>query len=312
MWSLVNVVPASHTHLNSQVRVAAARATSVALMSANLRRSLNNDLRAPTFRQHLSRYLTEFAKLVPESWSSIKELQSYTTGMNLNIMFADRTEEQATILLADPATRGGGNERNDEGKRDFVGKLAHLMTIAKKGNYYAVPLMGPQQTNQSHTDFVCFQLLGFRPGNKKYMQRLTNWSTDVWRGALLCSTLGIFSAPKLDADNTALVQRDVTAAFSSSNVQPWSVESLFQEDRVDHMYEFQRVHHEVAFDTSAIEDMNVDAESDSFEYDMDFVTLGMSLNIEKSKNIFVTDSIYLKSIYIFNIYILHMSYTLRC
>ena len=113
---------------------------SVALMSANLRRSLNNDLHCPSYRQHLSRYLTEFSNLVPESWSSMKDLQSYTTGLNLDIMFADRTEEQTAILLADPSTRGGC-DRSDESNRKFLDHLAHLMTITKKGKYYAIPLI---------------------------------------------------------------------------------------------------------------------------------------------------------------------------
>lgn len=260
----------------SQVKVAVARATSVALMSANLRRSLNNDLQLSSFRQHLSKYLTEFSKLVPESWSSMKELQSYTTGLNLDIMFADRSEEQTAILLTDPSTRGGC-DRSDESNRRFLDHLAHLMTITKKGKYYAIPLMKPHQSTSSHTDFVCFQLLGFRPGHKKYMQRLTNWSLDVWHGALLCSTLGIFSVPKtVDNMDTALVQSDLALAFSSSNVQPWSVESMFDEDRVDHLYEFHQVHHEVAFDTSTIEDMTAEEQAETGEHDINFVNLRCS------------------------------------
>ena len=87
---------------------------------------------------------------------------------------------------------------------------------------------------------------------------------------------GDFSVPKT-ADNmdTALVQSDLALAFSSSNVQPWSVESMFDEDRVDHLYEFHKVHHEVAFDTSTIEDMTAE-EDETDEYDINFVNLRFS------------------------------------
>ena len=115
---------------------------------------------------------------------------------------------------------------------------------------------------------------GISPWSQKYMQRLTNGSLDVWHGALLCSTLGIFSVPKtVDNMNTALVQSDMALAFSSSNVQPWSVESKFDDDRVDHLYEFHKVHHEVAFDTSTIEDLTAEEQTDMGEHDINFVNL---------------------------------------
>ena len=242
-------------------------------MSANLRRSLNGDFKQESFRKRLSHYLGSFSKLVPEPWNSMKELQSFTTGLNLNIMFADRSDEQAAILLAGPQSRGG-EEPHIESNRKFLGQLAHLMTIAEKGRYYAIPLLGAHQTEGMKTDFVCFQLLGFRPGHKKYMQRLTNWSSDIWHGTLLCSTLGTFSVVKSeDNAQSCTMQPDVTLSFSSSNVQPWNVNSFFEDDRVDHLYTFHNVQHEVGFDVSSIEDI-LSETTDSEAHDIDFVNLG--------------------------------------
>lgn len=242
-------------------------------MSANLRRSLNGDLKHESFRKHLSQYLGSFSKLVPESWNSLKELQSFTTGLNLNIMFADRSDEHAVILLAGPSSRGG-DETSIESNRVFLDQLAHLMTVANKGAYYAIPLQNERQSDAMKTDFVCFQLLGFRPGHKKYMQRLTNWSSDIWHGALLCSTLGTFSVAKSGGNGHEFtMQPDLTVSFASSNVQPWSVKSFFKNDRVDHLYAFDHVQHEVGFDVTAIEDIMNEIE-DSEAHDIDLVNLG--------------------------------------
>lgn len=80
----------------------------------------------------------------------------------------------------------------------------------------------------------------------------------------------------MDNMDAALVQSDLALAFSSSNVQPWSVESMFDEDRVDHLYEFHQVHHEVAFDTSTIEDMTAEEQAETGEHDINFVNLRCS------------------------------------
>lgn len=135
-------------------------------------------------------------------------------------------------------------------------------------------LLNDHQSDATKTDFVCFQLLGFRPGHKKYMQRLTNWSSDIWHGALLCSTLGTFSVAKSGDDGNELTMRpDLTVSFASSNVQPWSVTSFFKNDRVDHLYAFDSVQHEVGFDVTAIEDIMNEIE-DSEAHDIDLVNLG--------------------------------------
>lgn len=104
------------------------------------------------------------------------------------------------------------------------------------------------------------------------MQRLTNWSSDIWHGTLLCSTLGVFSVTKSNHENIAVVQSDTEVSFSSSNVQPLSVESFFEEDRVDHMYRFDGVQHEVACDFSAIEDISAFEDCD---HDVSLVKLGV-------------------------------------
>ena len=257
------------------VRVATSRAMSVALMSANLRRSLHSDLVAPSFRRNLARFLSAFCDLVPETWSSMKELQSFTTGLNLNVMFADRSEEQMLICLADETSRGGGEKRDSENRGCFLERLHHLMSVTKKGQYYAVPLKQSGQSDADRTHYLCFQLLGFRPGNKKYMQRLTNWGSDVWHGALMCSTLGLLSADKPLGceDQVAALPNSTSATFESSTVQPWQVEAFFENDRVDHLYRFDSVQHDVDFDVAAIQDLfHEDACEDS--YDIEFLTPG--------------------------------------
>ena len=48
---------------------------------------------------------------------------------------------------------------------------------------------------------------------------------------------------------------------------------MFDDDRVDHLYEFHKVHHEVAFDTSTIEDLTAEEQTDMGEHDINFVNL---------------------------------------
>ena len=160
-----------------------APALGVAHLSANVRRALNGDLERPEFERNLDRYLSSFSCLVQEEWGSFKELQSFTTGHNLQIMFADRSPEMQMIAAASKDTT--------EDDPSFRDKLDHVMSLMRKSGHYCMPCL--QQSNPNVTQYMCFQLLGFRPSNKKYMQRLTNWGTNRWRGQFACAVLGSFS-----------------------------------------------------------------------------------------------------------------------
>ena len=253
------------------VRVAASRAMGVALMSANLRRALHNDLHQETFRNNLSRFLNDFASLVDESWESFKELQSYTTGLHLQVMFADREQEQEQIVLAD--AQDGGNSRT------FLDQLAHLLTVSSKGSIYAVPLPRLQQSRDGFTSYVVFKLLGFKPGARKYMQRLTRWAQDSWQGSLMAATLGCMSVQNTEEGTFARLPADASASFASSNVQSLLVSALFEDDRVDYMHEFGSVDHEVCFDAGALEDF-VSTEGEE-QLPIALVTLGVQPKLWK-------------------------------
>ena len=96
-------------------------------MSANLRRSLHDALEQFSFRFNMGRYLNSFDQLVEEEWATFRELQGFTSGHNLNLMFADRTEDNAAILAALPDDAFSPN--------GFREQLAHFMSVTRKSGY---------------------------------------------------------------------------------------------------------------------------------------------------------------------------------
>ena len=179
-------------------------------------------------------------------------------------MFADLSDEQQLILLAGPESRGidinydsGSTDLVSESNRIYLDQLAHLTTVTQKGRYYAIPLQNSLQSasEKDTVDFVCFQLLGFRPGNKKYLQRITNWAVDIWRGKLMCSVLGTVSVAKMALDSEfPSLPADLSVSFPASCVQPWSVQSMFENELVEHLYVFEDALHESGFDSSALQE----------------------------------------------------------
>ena len=237
-------------------------------MSANLRRALHTDLEQDSFRCNMGRYLLSFDQLVAEDWASFKELQGFTTGHNLNIMFADRTEDTAAISAAlpdEPTTVIGYREQ-----------LAHFMNVTKKSGYYAVPARN-QPDPDFATTYVCFQILGFKPGYRKYMQRLSQWSIDEWKTCLSCAVLGCLNIPK---DTTVISDNDVTlippgTEFKTQTtlVQPIPLEDIFWHDNIDYLHEFKSATHRTLFDEDSIIDLLSDSVSDT-ALDDAFVILG--------------------------------------
>ena len=223
-------------------------------MSANLRRSLHDALEQFSFRFNMGRYLNSFDQLVEEEWATFRELQGFTSGHNLNLMFADRTEDNAAILAALPDDAFSPN--------GFREQLAHFMSVTRKSGYYAVPAR--HQPDHAATTYVCFQILGFRPGHRKYMQRLTQWSTDEWKGSLSCAVLGTFDVSK-GAEPENERQGDpgaTTFKTCSSMVQPVPLDDIFVNDNIDYLHEFKDVVHQTEFDEAAVHEMVGDPISD--------------------------------------------------
>lgn len=238
--------------------MSASRSLSVAHLSANMRRTLHDDIHKESFRTNLDRYLTMFSELVEEEWSTFKELQTFTTGFNLEIMFADRSADASAIQAADPesATQPYCKE-----------KLSHLMSLARKLGYYAIP--AKSQPDPGVTTYLCFQLLGFRPWARRYIQKLTQWAKDEWQGHLSCAVLGSFNVVKDWGEESqaqgaacALVGRDVQFTSRSCSIQPVALDEFFVGDHVDFLREFQGVFHKAEFDAPAILEM-VDDDLDS-------------------------------------------------
>ena len=240
-----------------EVRVAVSRSLGVAHMSANLRRSLHEDLEQFSFRSNMGRYLNSFEQLVEEEWETFRELQGFTSGHHLNLMFADRTEDTAAILAALPDDTVSPN--------GFREQLAHFMSVTRKSGYYTVPAR--HQPHHASTTYLCFQILGFKPGHRKYMQRLTQWSTDEWKGSLSCAVLGTFDVPKgAEPENEGqgheIVPGATTFKTFSSMVQPVPLDDIFFNDNIDYLHEFKVVVHQTEFDEAAIHEMVGDSISD--------------------------------------------------
>lgn len=231
----------------TKVRVAVSRSLSVAHMSANLRRALHDDLAQSSFRSNIGRYLESFSELVSERWETFRELQTFTTGHNLDIMFADRSRDAFLIQAAMP-------EPDKTSTKEGRDQLAHFMTVTRKGGYY----MYPQSQSVDGTVWACFQLLGFNPGNRKYMERLTQWSVDNWRNSLSCAVLGTFLVPPDHGGSRGMiVPGDISFSFKSVNtvVQPLLLRNLFVNDVIDSLHEFTVLSHKTEFDKQSVQDL---------------------------------------------------------
>lgn len=241
-------------------------------MSANLRRALHNDLTQESFRANLEKYLNSFHQLVKEQWGSFKELQSLTTGHNLDIMFADLTADTEMILSADP-------EPSQQDASVCKEHLCHLMSVASKASYYAVP--AKEQHIVGSTTYIVFQLLGFKPWNRKYIQRLTQWSFDCWKGNLSCAVLGSLvvkntnekdgSSDKMHIQSLAM---DTEFKSFASCVKPLPLEDFFVNDNIDFLHQFTQVAHTTEFDSASILALLEDSDqAEKNTVDDDFVTL---------------------------------------
>lgn len=243
-------------------------------MSANLRRSLHADLRQESFRANLERYLGMFSELVEEEWSSFPQLQGFTTGHNLDIMFADRAEDCSLIIGTDAQP-----EASNQNSLQFRERLCHFMSRAKKGGYYAIPTRSQASSDSGSTvtEYLCFQLLGFKPGNRKYIEKITQWGSDIWKGKLSCAMLGAFDVQHDGQGGGAkLIPQETTFKSVVTSVEPVSLDLLFDNDNVDHLHEFQRVSHITEFDRSFVQDL---VQNEEEEMSQDLAILALELVI---------------------------------
>lgn len=96
------------------------------------------------------------------------------------------------------------------------------------------------------------------------MQRLTQWSTDEWKGSLSCAVLGTFDVSK-GAEPENERQGDpgaTTFKTCSSMVQPVPLDDIFVNDNIDYLHEFKDVVHQTEFDEAAVHEMVGDPISD--------------------------------------------------
>lgn len=219
--------------------------------------------------------MDSFSSLVEEEWTSFKELQSLTTGRNLSIMFADLSEDAALIMAA-----AAEEEQHDpQSAAACKEQLCHLMSVAEKLGYFAVPAR--EQSDKGATLYIVFQLLGFKPWNRKYIQRLTRWATDDWKGSLSCAILGTLAIPvearRADENTNGLVQQlpgDVNFKSCASCVQPLALQDIFLNNHVDFMYQFKNVIHRTELDNDSVKE----ALQDDEDIDETLAILGVNFN----------------------------------
>ena len=160
------------------LKVSPGRASSAALVSANLRRRLNPDCRATEFRVNLERYMEEFDKLVPETWDSMTELHRLITGHRSDLMYRDTNAEDTLIAAA------AIPKHNDS---ELVLLQQHLKVMLDVGAHYAVPI---NVLPDGGTLYDFFQLVNRQPGSKKYLQKILKFGDDAWQQRVAVVHLG--------------------------------------------------------------------------------------------------------------------------
>jgi hypothetical protein len=210
------------------IRASRARATSSLGISAKLRRTLNTDIHQESFEANLATYMGMYHTLVPETWSSRSELCKYVSGHHLEIMFASHTSASLGLVSAQP---GPGPSFARASRGPLLNQLSHLETTLTPYSYYAVP----RGTDDLGTTYQIFQLLSFRPGLKRYIQRVVGWSKDFWCDKLAILACGDHqlkhAAIQCDIDQVVPRQPTPTDTFTvlpqSQCIAPLEVAALF-------------------------------------------------------------------------------------
>ena len=219
-------------HLVSQ-RLSVARNSTPATLSANLRRSLNPEIKTRSFRELIGQYLLEFGRLVDVPWNSRSDLAKLVSGYDLNIMFRDLSHEQSII---DSQTVPINNTKTT------LEHIAHLKSVLEEGTFYALPVdIGPI----GETTYLVIQLITFNPSTKKYMQKVLKWGPDPWHEkvgvVILCKRV---VAPLIwdcdDPQSPCPLPSDFSVQATSYCPSELPIETFFKFE-FDHIYQFEGV-----------------------------------------------------------------------
>ena len=225
-----------------------ARSGSVAYISANLRRLLNQDVKQPAFRKGLENFLSRFNELVSEPWTTRAELARLTSGHNLSIMFANMDMEEAMIAAAAPQPRSR--------IANALLYQEHLKLCLMPGGYYALPT----SVTQSATTYCICRVIDPRPSGKKYMERAVQWSDDLWNdhvGILLLGTHVVTQdTVDLEADaGSQTAPLPLPPSFSHDallgSVERLSIDIFFKYD-FDNIYSLEHVTYTTRLSMDAI------------------------------------------------------------
>lgn len=250
-FSLVAMQRLESRHHLVNMRVSPARASSAAYVSANLRRTLNNDVKEESFRQKFEHYLQHFEELVPETWQSKCELHKLISGHSLALMFQDVSADCALVQAYSLPPRPRRN--------DLILKMhEHVRVALAPGSCYAVPV---SQTDTGATVYMIVKLVDKRPDAKKYMQRSLQWNTkaDPWHDCVGVIALGTTTVepesecvPCQDGKVDLLpLPADTEADVEMGSVEAVQVETFFKYN-FDHVYKFQEAVHTCKLSEDAI------------------------------------------------------------
>ena len=166
------------------MKMSPARANSAAAVSAMLRRRLNPDCNEPSFQMKFGTYLQQFDLLVPEQWTTMRELHSLISGHHLALMFKDMTAEEQ-LIQSNAVRRTSG--------MTCVDYQNHLAAALTEGAYYAVPV----SSSKEETVYHLLQLVTLKPASKKYMERVVTWFKDDWYERVGVYSFGTTSVPAI-------------------------------------------------------------------------------------------------------------------
>lgn len=171
--------------------VSAGSASLPSLTCADMRRRQNRDIQQPAFWQAFPRLMGCFDQLVPEEWSSRRELVQLVYGFHLGLLHQDIDAQQAKFdrfrkrLVLEAGVR----------KRDAEDLLMaeHLAATLQENCYYALPMAGPDTDPQ----FVVFQVNSLTPNLRKTVEKICYLSEDAPTPAGLSQTLPCVQAIEL-------------------------------------------------------------------------------------------------------------------
>ena len=232
-----------------------ARANSAAAVSAMLRRRLNPDCKEPSFHMKFGTYLQQFDLLVPEQWTTMRELHRLISGHHLELMFKDMTVEEQ-LIQSNAVRRTSGVT--------CVDHQNHLAAALTEGAYYAVPV----SSSKDETTYHLLQLVTLKPASKKYMERVVTWFKDDWYERVGVYSFGTIKVPAVvdlecDASDGAHSSTSVChlpPPTFSTNVAAGTMEAvpveMFFTCGFENLLQFSNVEPKLLFSLDAIESLS--------------------------------------------------------